>query len=346
MGSIIGAAILVLAGVIAIIIGVSYARKGRTSVAKSITAQETINQAEKNRGRNSSYPEYDSQSTSDRKRYDYEATAYKRTSLILKSIGSAMIVFAAIILVVASTVTVPTKQFGVLLSFNRPVGMLTNGLHWKAPWETVTELDAAIQTDNYTGNNCINVRIARQSTMCVNASVSWRIKDTAVDSLFQNYRDFDNIKTNLVTRQLSKALITTFEGYDPLAVDKDGLSTEPQMSTYSTRVTTELQKLIGEQITVNNIVLYTPKLDTTTETKLNQIQAQIAQTKVADQQILTNQKLAEANKILSQSISNDPNVLVSQCLTMIQDGKATNLPAGFSCWPGNGSSVVVPSAAK
>ena len=49
---------------------------------------------------------------------------------------------------------------------------------------------------------------------------------------------------------------------------------------------------------------------------------------------------AEANKILAASIANDPNVLVRECLRLIDENKP--LPAGFQCWPSTGGSVVIP----
>lgn len=48
---------------------------------------------------------------------------------------------------------------------------------------------------------------------------------------------------------------------------------------------------------------------------------------------------------LSKSVSNDPNVLVSRCFDTVEEAvKADYRPAGFSCWSGSGSAVVVPSS--
>jgi hypothetical protein len=54
---------------------------------------------------------------------------------------------------------------------------------------------------------------------------------------------------------------------------------------------------------------------------------------------------AKANQIIQASVSNSPLVLVQQCMNAIADGTLAP-PAGFSCWPGTGSGVVIPSASR
>lgn len=95
---------------------------------------------------------------------------------------------------------VGTQEIGIVRSFGKVTGDLGAGLHAKAPWATVTEMDGTIQTDSYTGDGCLTVRIARQQTSCVNVSIHWRIEPSAADELFRNYRDFANVRASLVTR--------------------------------------------------------------------------------------------------------------------------------------------------
>ena len=45
--------------------------------------------------------------------------------------------------------------------------------------------------------------------------------------------------------------------------------------------------------------------------------------------------------ILADSVTNDPNVLVSKCLDLVNEGKS--LPAGFQCWPNTDGSMVIPA---
>lgn len=145
-------------------------------------------------------------------------------SKLARLVGFGLTAIAIFLIVAASLVQVPTKEFGVVTTFGRPVRTLSNGLHWIAPWQKVTHIDAAIQTDNHTTDKhgCIKVRIAHQATACVDTSIRWRIQDGAANALFQDYRDFANIRDSLVTRDLNAALNKVFENFDPLLVDKEG----------------------------------------------------------------------------------------------------------------------------
>lgn len=242
---------------------------------------------------------------------------------------------------------VPTKEFGVVTSFGRPVRTLSNGIHLKAPWEKVVEIDAAIQTDNHTSDakSCISVRIAHQATACVDTSIRWRIKDSATDGLYQNYRDFENIRDSLVTRDLNASLNAAFEDYDPLAVDANGNATTPSLADLSTKVTQTMQDRIGAQIEVLSVIIPVVNFDQNTQGKVNALLAQVAQTRIAQQAVKTSEAQAQANKVLASSVSKDPNVLVSKCLDIVETGKVT-LPAGFSCWPATGTGAVVVPGTK
>jgi hypothetical protein len=76
----------------------------------------------------------------------------------------------------------------------RPAGTLSNGLHVKAPWQSVTEMNGTIQIDNHTGEAATTVRLGNNSTAFVDISVRWRIQPAAADELFLDYRDFDNVR--------------------------------------------------------------------------------------------------------------------------------------------------------
>lgn len=268
------------------------------------------------------------------------------TKNVLSWMTLASALLTVVIFVFSCFTIVPTKEYGVLTSFGQPVGTLPNGLHPKAPWENMTTIDAAIQTDNYEQAakpaTCISVRIAHQSVACVDVSVRWRIKDGAADALFQNYRAFNNIRDSLVTRDLQSTLNAVFQGYDALAVDDSGNSTAPSMSDLSGKASAQLSAKIGDQINVENVIIIIPHFDNDTQAKVNALQSQVAQTRIAAQAIITAQKQAEANKALSASVSNDPNVLVSKCLDIVEGGKA-KLPAGFTCWPSGQGAIIVPS---
>ena len=231
-----------------------------------------------------------------------------------------------------------------MTTFGKPTGSLSNGFHLKAPWQKVTYMDAAIQTDSHTADDksCINVRIAHQATACVDASIRWRIRPDASDALFQNYREFSSIRSSLVDRQLSSSLNKEFASYDALAVDEKGNPTTPTLAKLSEDATKDMRDQIGDQIEVLSVIIPVIKLDDNTQSKANALLAQVAQTRIAEQGVKTAEQQAKANEALAKSVSKDPNVLVSKCLDMVEGGKVT-LPAGFSCWPSSDSAVVVPS---
>lgn len=247
---------------------------------------------------------------------------------------------------ISSATIVSTKQVGIATSFGRPVANLSNGFHMVAPWDKVTEMDAAIQTDNHVqgekNSGCITVRIAHQAVACVDASIRWRIQENQAGELFKDYRDFDNVRDSLVTRDLNAALNNVFETYDPLAVDNDGNSTSPSLSSLSSQVQSQLQSTIGVQINVLSVIIPVVHFDDNTQGRINALQAQIAQTRIAKQAVITAQQQASANGKLAASVSKDPNVLVSKCMDLLEQmiNKGQQVPVGFSCWP-NGSSAVV-----
>lgn len=260
--------------------------------------------------------------------------------------GGAAMILALIVLIASSAVQVPTKEFGIVTSFGRPVGVFSNGLHWKAPWQKVTTIDAAIQTDSYEQSNksanCVSVRIAHQATACVDVSIRWRIKQGAAEALFKDYRNFDNIRDSLTVRELSSSLNDVMESYDPLSVDDNGNANTPPLATISTKVKAQMGKEIGTQVEVLSVFIPVVHFDSNTQSKVNALLGQVAQTRIAAQGVKTAEQQAKANQVLAGSVSKDPNVLVNKCLDLIESGKLTP-PAGFSCWPSSSSAVVVPS---
>jgi regulator of protease activity HflC (stomatin/prohibitin superfamily) len=85
-------------------------------------------------------------------------------------------VLTIFVLILGSTTIVTTRNIGVVTTFGRPSGTLSNGLHAKAPWQSVTEMNGTIQIDNHTGEAATTVRLGNNSTAFVDNSVRWRIQ--------------------------------------------------------------------------------------------------------------------------------------------------------------------------
>jgi len=251
---------------------------------------------------------------------------------------------------------VGTKEVGVVLSFGKPSGTLSNGLHLVAPWQTVDTLDEAIQTDNHvkdggktsdgtTDLSCVVTRIAHQAVTCADVSIRWRIIEGEAGNLYQNYRGFDAIRGSLVTRELQAATNAAFENYDVLAVDEQGLSTSPPLSKVGADILAQMRKEIGNQIEVESVIVPVLHFDDATQGRINALQAQIAQTRIAVQAEQTAIAQSKANSALAASVAKDPNVLVSKCLDIVQEAinKGYQFNALFSCFGANGTGVVVPT---
>lgn len=267
-------------------------------------------------------------------------------------LGTAGMVIAALVFGWFSVfVQVPTKDIAVKTAFGAPSGYFTNGGHFKAPWEKTSIMDGAVQTDTHNkgekGTNCVQVRIAHQIVACANVYIKWQINSASVDDLYRNYREFSNIRDSLVDKNLQAVLNRVFENYDPLAVDAEGNSSAEQLSVLSTQALDQIRASVGNLITVSELNVTVLNFDDATQSKINALQAQVAQTRIAQQAIKTAEKQAEANKTTANSLNqNGSNVLVSTCLDTLADAvaKGYSLPAGFSCWPGGNSAVVVPGA--
>lgn len=261
-------------------------------------------------------------------------------------------------------VTVGTKEVGVVTTFGRPTGRdLQNGLHLKAPWQRVTEMDGAIQPDEYAGSNCIQVRIGDSSTACASVTIRWRIVPGQASVLYQNYRSNDvneTIKRSLVETQLKASLNEVLGKFNPLAnvnlaangaQDNTEISAAPDLDKFSTDVVTSMNARLAAindgvpQIDIKSVTLSFLQLSDTTQAKINGYQAEVGNTRIAEQQEKTAAAQAAANRALSASVSHDPNVLVSKCLDTLEEMVKAKMspPAGFSCWPAGSSAVVVPA---
>lgn len=269
----------------------------------------------------------------------YGRTQVQRPVEVMRWATYALAAITLLLFISSCTTIVGTKKEGVVTSFGKPVGTMDNGIHFKAPWQSVHELDAAIQTDTdeYT------VRLANGSIATVDASIRWRIVPDAADDLYRDYKEFDHVRDSLVTRQLNAALNEVFATYDPLASLAQNSNTDQgkAVEALGEQVQAALERKVDAQIEVLDVLTPRADFDESTEDKITQFQQALADTRIAEQRKQTAAQEADANRILKESVSNDPNVLVSKCLDLIKAG--ADLPAGFQCWQGAGGSVVIPS---
>jgi hypothetical protein len=133
------------------------------------------------------------------------------------TVGFGALVIALLVggaMIIGPMVTVvDTKKVGVVTSFKRPTGEIREaGAGMVAPWESVTEMDAAKQTTTYN----FGVQLAGGATATLDVYPSWRMNPDAAPELFQDYKTFDNVVQSLWAQQLVATANGIFGNYNPL----------------------------------------------------------------------------------------------------------------------------------
>lgn len=280
----------------------------------------------------------------------------------VKPFGYVPAAIAVICFVLSCFAVVGTRNVGVPTVFGKPTGDTYGaGLQFKAPWVSVTDIDATIQPEEYKGDSCIKVKIADGGQACVTMAYRWRINPDGADSVYADYRNSDKeitdaVRSALVSTNIKAAINEVFGKYDPLSGAKlePGMSPEelanakinvvPDYDLFNTQIQANVAKKIaglGDLIEIQSITISLVELPEATQTRINQFNAAVQQTKIALQEVATKAAQASGNRELAKSLQ-DPNVLVSKCFDALASGDFT-APPGFSCWPGSNGSVVIPA---
>jgi regulator of protease activity HflC (stomatin/prohibitin superfamily) len=287
-------------------------------------------------------------------RYEQSRVAVPRS---IKLLG----VFAGLVIACLSLITiVPARSYGVVTSFSKPTGRnLDSGLHLKAPWHKVTDMDGTIQQINNDGTppppdsdeakeverarGKTEVRLNNQSVMYVENVMRWRIKQDAADTLFQDWKEFERIDPGLVSKELAAALNVALADYNPYvapdkAPAKDGLANEVR----EVLVGADGQSgKIGDQIEIVSLSIIKVDFDEKTQANINNLQAEVARTATATQEIAT----AEQKKLAADKTAQitTPS-LITRCLDIQQQAveKGLGLIGAPSCFTGNSARVVAP----
>lgn len=278
-----------------------------------------------------------------------------------RAVALVPLLAGVVLLAMACTTIIQAKNVGVLTTFGKPTRSLNAGLHVKAPWQKVTELDGTKITNKYTGEERIEVRIGDGTTAAVETAIRWSIVGEKADEIYADYRSDDvnmNVREALVETVFKNAINAVFGQYNPTAelvtVDPNSdkrLNFVPDYDGLAAEVTESMKQRVadsGGYVKIEFVTLSGISLSPETQKKINEFQAEVARTQVALQAERTNRAQAAANKALSTSVSNNPNVLVSRCLDTLQMMVENQqpVPAGFTCWPGQGSNLVLGSNGK
>lgn len=240
---------------------------------------------------------------------------------------------ALIFLVSASVNIVGTRQVGIVTSFGKPTGeTLSNGLHIKAPWVQVNDMDAAIQNDVYNGDNRIQVRLGNSSVALADANIRWQIVQDQADELFQQYKTFDNVRSNLIERNLRTAMNEAFTEFDPLVGDENG---QNNLTTVTRKALELLQQKAGNQVQILDLSIPVIDYDDKTEERINAISQSRAQTTQAEQDAKTAEQRRKAAEVLAGQPVPDLKIAIAACVNrMAETGVSLNCyPIGANVVP-------------
>lgn len=233
---------------------------------------------------------------------------------------------------------VPPQTIGIPVTFGKPAAAVGNGLEVRAPWTKIVKMDASIQNDIYDGDRQVAVRLGNNAQAGVNASIQWRMKQENAQQLFLDYREFENIRSNLVNRNFVSAMNEVFSEFDPLTSVKEnenngGAGTD--LGVFAEEVAAKMEERVGEDIEIISVTIPIVNFDDSTQAKIDELQAEIARTRVAEQKKSTAQAEKEANEVLEQSISD--NLLTSKCLDIVE--KSGQSPLG--CFPNSAGQPIL-----
>lgn len=254
--------------------------------------------------------------------------------------GVAGLVVSAILIAFATVTVVPTKTVGIPVTFGVVGQPMPNGLNIKAPWTDVELMDMTVQSLDASEDNPTVAKDVDDMDVYVHNNVRWALKEEATDDVFNDTKNIDGDNMKVIADKFiqpaHRAVVQdVMATYNPLDDEK------PTNAEVSKAIMDEMQKRLGDRFEITAVDV--TFIDTTQATKdrINMLNAERANTRIAEQKKETAANEAAANKILAESVSNDPNVLVRECLRLIEEGKPT--PAGFQCWPNSGGSIVIPA---
>lgn len=260
-----------------------------------------------------------------------------------RAVAGMLLVLGLLIVAWDSFTVIPARNVGIVNNFGNAGQALDNGFHVVPPWSSVETIDATVQNINLASDskNCITVRLANQTTACVDVTVQWNIDQHAnANELWQRYRGNNddvvhNVGSNVVERELRRSLNVVFESYNPLAV-LSGAAPTIKTDDLATKALAEVRAHVDTGIIIDTVRIPLVHFDDVTQAKLNGYAQALADTQIATQQKLTAEQQKLANDALAASQSTrDPGVLYQNCLNLVKDlaakSQLQNLPPTFNC---------------
>lgn len=257
-----------------------------------------------------------------------------RMAVSTRAAGGGVLLLGIVMIVASCTVAVPARTVGVVTAFGKPTGTLSNGLHLVKPWEEVEKMDASLQTNRYTGDSAIGVRLANQSEAKADASIQWQLREEDAEQMYLDYREFERIHNDLVDREFRASVNAVLASYNPLdadAIAEGGID----LNEFADDIKEDMQKRMGGAVEVRSVALPIINYDEDTQRKIDQLQTEVANTRAAEQSKNTAKEIAEANEIMRKSLSDE--VLSQRCIEAAE--KVGAAPVG--CIKGSSATPLV-----
>ena len=190
---------------------------------------------------------------------------------LIRTAAGAGGLLATVLVLISCLSTVPTRNVGIVTSFQKPTGRTTGaGLQWTAPWQDVDDWDASGQTFSHLGDNCVWLTIAAQRRACIPVQIEWSAKAENAPENWSAYKEvegrsrFEVFVARRVDPQISGALTSVFAGFDPLGkVDvRSGDAPAPDLNKlYKQPLVDALTAALGTDITIKSIAFGAPMYD-------------------------------------------------------------------------------------
>lgn len=233
----------------------------------------------------------------------------------------------AILLTLLSSVTfIPANEVGVVTNFGAWGGTKASGIGVTLPWSKVDTFGTRNQksirdkAETEGSGNCVEVKMSGGSTGCQDLTVLYTIDRNNAQKLWDSWKDFEKLNTDLVQRQTDDSLLAVYPKYLPLEAQG------AKRSEITAELTRELKSRLEPQgLTLESITLGTLNLPQNTQDTLNALVDKDNKLQIAlkDEQ----QAKAEAAANQARQVGLTPEGLVLKCLETVREAKPAVMPS-------------------
>lgn len=250
---------------------------------------------------------------------------------LARNIGRLGVIVLIVTTLQAATVSVPQRTVGIETTFGKVVNTKSPGLSFKAPWSKVEKMDATEQRADYRGNQAIEVKLANNARAYLDISVRWNLKEEGAMEAYSKYRNADIgvIQGNVIDFSVRESLKRVISDYDPLNPESAATGNS-SLGEYQEELLEALRTSAGNSYHIESVSIDNIRFDDETQKRIDALASETAKTRTAEQAKKTAEQEAEANRILSESITDATNT--SKCLDIVD----RNSQSPLGCFPNNG----------